>query len=41
MNVDKTLWIKADTGDWDDRKQMITTGLESGVDFILVNEDDI
>ncbi|NOR59851.1 MAG: 3-dehydroquinate synthase II [Methanosarcinales archaeon] len=41
MNVDKTLWIKADSGDWDDRKQMITTGLESGVDFILVNEDDI
>ncbi len=41
MNVDKTLWIKADTGDWDDRKQRITTGLESGVDFILVNEDDI
>ncbi len=41
MNVDKTLWIKADTGDWDDRKQRITTGLESGVDFVLVNEDDI
>ncbi len=41
MNVDKTLWIKADNGDWDDRKQRITTGLESGVDFVLVNEDDI
>jgi 3-dehydroquinate synthase II len=37
----KTLWIKADEGAWDDRKQKITTGLESGADFVLVNEDDI
>jgi 3-dehydroquinate synthase II len=37
----KTVWIKADTGAWDDRKRKITTGLESGVDFVLVNEEDI
>jgi 3-dehydroquinate synthase II len=37
----KTIWIKADAGAWGDRKLMITTGLESGADFVLVNEDDI
>jgi 3-dehydroquinate synthase II len=37
----KTIWIKADAGAWDDRKLIITTGLESGADFVLVNEDDI
>jgi len=37
----KTVWIKADSGAWDDRKQKITTGLESGVDFVLVNEEDV
>ncbi|MCG7847981.1 MAG: 3-dehydroquinate synthase II [ANME-2 cluster archaeon] len=36
----KSLWIKADAGDWDERKLRITTGLESGADFVLVNEDD-
>lgn len=41
MKVKKTIWIKADTGTWDDRKLIITTGLESGADFVLVNEDDI
>ncbi|TFH41226.1 MAG: 3-dehydroquinate synthase II [ANME-2 cluster archaeon] len=41
MKDKKTVWIKADTGAWDDRKLIITTGLESGADFVLVNEDDI
>jgi 3-dehydroquinate synthase II len=36
----KSLWIKADAGAWDERKLRITTGLESGADFVLVNEDD-
>ena len=41
MKDKKTIWIKADAGAWDDRKLIITTGLESGADFVLVNEDDI
>lgn len=41
MSDKKTLWIKADDGSWDERKQRITTGLESGADFVLVNEEDI
>jgi 3-dehydroquinate synthase II len=41
VNNDKTLWIKADAGAWEDRKLKITTGLESGADFVLVNEDDV
>ncbi|MDF1557007.1 MAG: 3-dehydroquinate synthase II [ANME-2 cluster archaeon] len=36
----KSFWIKADSGNWDERKLRITTGLESGADFVLVNEDD-
>ncbi|MGP8337334.1 MAG: 3-dehydroquinate synthase II [Methanosarcinaceae archaeon] len=38
---DKTVWIKADKGDWDERKGRITTGLESGVECVLVNADDV
>ena len=37
----KDLWIKADSGDWDNDKERITTALESGFDFTLVSEDDI
>ena len=37
----KMIWIKADEGSWDDRKGIITTGMESGVDNILVNADDV
>lgn len=36
----KRVWIKADRGSWDERKTRITTGLESGADFVLVNEED-
>jgi 3-dehydroquinate synthase II len=37
----KTVWIKADEGDWEDRKGRITTGLESGADCVLVNGEDV
>ncbi|MBC7086247.1 MAG: 3-dehydroquinate synthase II [Methanomethylovorans sp.] len=37
----KTVWIKADEGRWDDRKGIITTALESGVDYILVEANDV
>lgn len=39
--INKSVWIKADEGRWIDRKNRITTGLESGVDFILVDTNDI
>ncbi len=37
----KSLWIKADRGPWEGKLTKITTGLESGADFILVNEEDV
>lgn len=37
----KSLWIKADRGSWDDKLAKITTGLESGADFMLVDEEDV
>jgi 3-dehydroquinate synthase II len=37
----KTVWIKGDEGDWDDRKGRITTGLESGAYCVLVNGEDV
>ncbi len=38
-----TVWIKADedVGDWDDRRRRITTALEAGVDWVLVDEADV
>ncbi|MEA1985504.1 MAG: 3-dehydroquinate synthase II [Euryarchaeota archaeon] len=39
--MNKEVWIKADEKDWDERKDRITTGLESGVDCILVNANDV
>ncbi|MCK4475714.1 MAG: 3-dehydroquinate synthase II [Methanophagales archaeon] len=40
---EKEIWIKADAdvGTWEERKSRITTGLESGVDGVLVEEEDI
>ncbi|MFB6158436.1 MAG: 3-dehydroquinate synthase II [Candidatus Nanohalobium sp.] len=35
------IWLKADKGDWEDRKPLITAGLESGVDAVLVKEDEV
>ena len=39
----RSVWLKADdsVGDWDARKRRITAGLEAGVDWVLVDEDDV
>jgi len=39
----RQVWLKADdeVGDWEDRKRRITAGLEAGVDWVLVDEDDV
>ncbi|MFB6095852.1 MAG: 3-dehydroquinate synthase II [Haloferacaceae archaeon] len=39
----RTVWLKADddVGDWETRKKRITAGLEAGVDWVLVDEDDV
>lgn len=39
--MSKQVWYKADEGDWDDRLPRITAAIESGVDFVLVDEDDV
>lgn len=35
------MWIKADEGGWEQQKERITTGLESGADCVLVNPGDV
>jgi 3-dehydroquinate synthase II len=37
----KSVWIKADEGGWEEQKDRITTGLESGADCVLVNPADV
>ena len=37
----KSVWIKADEGGWEEQKERITTGLESGADCILVNPGEV
>jgi len=39
----RTVWLKADdsVGEWDTRKKRITTAIEAGVDWVLVDEADI
>jgi len=39
----RSVWLKADdeVGDWETRKTRITAGLEAGVDWVLVDEDDV
>ncbi len=39
----RAVWIKADdsVGDWDERRARITTALEAGADWVLVDEKDI
>ncbi|WP_129114831.1 3-dehydroquinate synthase II [Halegenticoccus tardaugens] len=39
----RSVWLKADdaVGDWDARKKRITAGLEAGVDWVLVDEEDV
>ncbi len=41
MKKEKSVWIKADDGTWEENKPRITTGLESGADCIVLNSDDI
>jgi len=39
----RTVWLKADdtVGEWETRKQRITTAIEAGVDWVLVDEADV
>jgi 3-dehydroquinate synthase II len=39
----RSVWLKADdeVGDWDARRERITAGLEVGVDWVLVDGDDV
>ncbi len=37
----KEIWIKADAGSWEERKERITAGLESGADTVLVECEDV
>ena len=41
--MSRTVWLKADdsVGDWQERKERITAGLEAGVDWVLVDERDV
>ena len=39
--MQKTVWIKAIEGAWEDKKARITTGMESGVDIILASGSDV
>ena len=41
MRNEKAVWIKADGGNWDENKTLITTGLESGADCVLLNAGDV
>ncbi|MFW6000326.1 MAG: 3-dehydroquinate synthase II, partial [Halorubrum sp.] len=39
----RTVWVKADgdVGDWEARKRRVTTAIEAGADWVLVDEDDV
>ena len=39
----RTVWVKADdtVGAWEDRKKRITTAIEAGADWVLVDENDV
>jgi 3-dehydroquinate synthase II len=39
----RSVWLLADdsVGDWEARKRRITAGLEAGVDWVLVDEEDV
>ena len=39
----RSVWLKADdeVGDWEDQKRRITAGLEAGVDWVLVDREDV
>jgi 3-dehydroquinate synthase II len=42
-HMTRSVWLKADdaVGDWETRKRRITAGLEAGVDWVLVDEEDV
>lgn len=39
----RSVWLKADdeVGDWEARKRRITAGIEAGVDWVVIDRDDI
>ncbi|MDK2891953.1 MAG: 3-dehydroquinate synthase [Methanohalophilus sp.] len=39
--MNKEVWIRADEGDWEKKKQRITAGLEAGVSCVLVLPEDV
>jgi len=41
--MSRSVWLLADdsVGDWDARKRRITAGLEAGVDWVLVDREDV
>jgi 3-dehydroquinate synthase II len=41
MKSNKSLWIKAQGENWTEIKPFITTSLESGADYILLNESEV
>ena len=41
MKKEKSMWIKADSNTWEENKPRVTTGLESGADFVFLNIEDI
>lgn len=41
MRNEKAVWIKADGGNWDENKPLVTTGLESGADCVLLKAEDV
>jgi len=41
VKKEKSVWIKADGKDWEENKPRVTTGLESGADFVFLNVQDI
>ena len=42
-SMTRAVWVKADdaVGDWDVRRARITTALEAGADWVLVDEEDV
>jgi 3-dehydroquinate synthase II len=41
VKKEKSVWIKADGNNWEENKPRVTTGLESGADFVFLNPEDI
>jgi 3-dehydroquinate synthase II len=41
VKKEKSVWIKADGNNWEENKPRVTTGLESGADFVFLNVQDI